>query len=81
MTTKARKPGPTATELSDAARVNLLPLPARNERGEICYLPCLEGLSVVHQLTLYNAASRVTARVQPSFGLAPTGPIKTHFAP
>src|SRR5258708_1137031 len=27
-------PVPIATELSDSARVNLLPLPARNERGE-----------------------------------------------
>ena len=27
-------PGPTAIEVSDAARLNLLPLPARNERGE-----------------------------------------------
>src|SRR5713101_7628610 len=32
--TAARGSGSTAVELSDSARVNLLPLPARNERGE-----------------------------------------------
>src|SRR5713226_2882473 len=30
----ARGSGSTAVEFSDSARVNLLPLPARNERGE-----------------------------------------------